>query len=128
MVTTEQLSEWGIRFVIAIRWSIDSEKVKPLDWPARIVAALEAGAASSDHFSGMISTVARKLQASPLQARTASELRVIEAEIAELTAFEDFRRHVEREAAYLEAWAREQRKTERNAAEELRKHEQEQGK
>jgi len=53
---------------------------------------------------------------------------VIEAEIAELTAFEDFRRHVEREAAYLEAWAREQRKTERNAAEELRKHEQEQGK
>ena len=43
MATTEQLSEWGIRFVIAIRWSIDGEKVKPLDWPARIVAALEAG-------------------------------------------------------------------------------------
>ncbi len=123
MATTEQLSEWGIRFVIAIRWSIDGEKVKPLDWPARIVAALEAGAASSDHFSGMISTVARKLQAAPLQARTASELRVLEAEIAELAAFEEFRRHVEREAAYLEAWAREQRKTERNAEDELRKSE-----
>jgi hypothetical protein len=71
----------------------------------------------------MISTVARKLQAAPLQARTASELRVLEAEIAELAAFEEFRRHVEREAAYLEAWAREQRKTERNAEDELRKSE-----
>ena len=120
--TIDDLNSWGIRFVIAIRWSIDSEKIKPMDWPARIVAALETGAVS-DHFSGMISSVARKLQAAPLQARTASELRVLEAEIVEADAYDDFRRHVEREASYLEAWAREQRKTERDAAEVLRKEE-----
>ena len=64
--TIDDLNSWGIRFVIAIRWSIDSEKIKPMDWPARIVAALETGAVS-DHFSGMISSVARKLQAAPVE-------------------------------------------------------------
>lgn len=106
--------------MIAIRASIDGEKIRPMDWPSRIVAALETGAVS-DHFSGMVSSVARKLQAIPLQARTASELRVVEAEIEAAAGYDDFRRHVEREASYLEAWAREQRKTERDAAEVLRK-------
>lgn len=117
--TIDQLNEWGVRFVIAMRSSIDSDKIKPLDWPARIVAALETGAVS-DHYSGMVSSVARKLQATPLQARTASELRVLEDEIREANGFEDLRRHIEREAAYLEAWAREQRKTERAAEDLLR--------
>lgn len=118
--TIDELNNWGVRFVLAIRHSISFDKIKPIDWPSRIVAALETGAVS-DHFSGMISSVARKLQASPLHGRTASELRALEAEIATTGAYEDFRRHVEREASYLEAMAREDAKAIRDAAGVLHK-------
>lgn len=115
----EQLTSWGVRYVIAMRWSMDTATIKPMDWPSRIVAALGA-AVTKGHFSAMTAETARKLNVATLTARTVEDLRAIEHEIVEARAFRDFRAHVRSEATVLEAFARAERKAERAADDVLR--------
>lgn len=113
----EQLTSWGVRYVIALRRSMGQGPIRPLDWPARIVAALQA-AVTKPHFSAMTSEAARKLQIETLHSESVDDLGLIEHEIVGARAFREFRAHVRSEAMMLEAYARAQRKAER-AAEEV---------
>jgi|JI10StandDraft_1071094.scaffolds.fasta_scaffold102515_3 hypothetical protein len=108
----EILTAWGKRFVMALRRSIT--EIQPIDWPDRIIAALQT-ASSRDHFSAMASVAARKLQIPKFHTESAEELFALETEIRAAAAFDDFRRHIEREAEFVEAMARTEAKAIREA-------------
>lgn len=108
----ETLTAWGIRFTLAMRRSIT--EIPPIDWPARIVAALQT-ASSRDHFSAMASEAAKKLQVETFRTESAVDLFALETEIRAASAFDDFRRHIEREAPFVEAMARMEAKALREA-------------
>lgn len=116
--SVDQMNQWGIRLVLALRSSMSNGPIKPLDWPSRIVAALETASVSS-HFSAMTSTLARKLQTGPLQSRTVDVLRALEHELIEAGGFGAFRHHLRAEAVYIEAWARSEAKAMRDSEEVL---------
>ena len=119
--TPEHLTEWAIRLTLAVMGSATTERISPIDWWPRAKSALETAAQSSDHFSGMASTMGRKLQIDAYQERSAAELVALATEIG--PDFDAFARHCTAEALVIVAFASQQRKAERNAAELLRKHE-----
>lgn len=108
----ETLTAWGKRFVMALRRSIT--EIQPVDWPDRIIAALQTSS-SREHFSAMASAAARKLQIPKFHTESTEELFALDTEIRAASAFDDFRRHIEREAEFVEAMARMEAKALREA-------------
>lgn len=109
--TTEQLTSWAVRLTLAAMSSASTDNISPINWWTRAKSALETAAQSSDHFSGMVATMGRKLQIDAYQDRSAAEVVALATEIG--AHFDAFARHCAAEALVVVAFASQQRKDER---------------
>lgn len=112
-LTMDDMNTLGARLVLAMMRSVDPDVIKPLDWWGRARTALETAAQSSDHYSGMISAMGKKLQIDVLREESGAEVLLIGHEVA--AQFDDFRRHLDTEALFVVAIAQAQRKAEKAA-------------
>jgi hypothetical protein len=109
----------GVALVRAMMRSASSDKIRPIEWWSRARTALETGAQSSDHFSGMVASMGRKLQIDVTTATTAEDLAFLAEDVAD--DFEAFRRFCAEEALYIVAIAQTENKARKNAAEVARR-------
>lgn len=94
---------WAVDLVLAVMKSADPETIGPFRWWSRAKTALYVGAASSETFREMISTMGRKLEIDCFTEKSASAIGEIKRSIG--ADFEPFRRMCERDALYIVAEA-----------------------
>jgi hypothetical protein len=107
----EQHLNNAVKLVRTMMASASSDRIRRVDWWARAKSALETAAMSSDNFSSMISSMARKLQIDVTSTQTGEE--VADLALAVENDFESFRRFCEREAVYVVAIAQAEAKARR---------------
>lgn len=112
-LSIDDMNTLGARLVLAMLRSVDTDLISPLDWWGRARTALETAAQSSDHYSGMISAMGKKLQIAVLREESGAELLLIGHDVA--GQFDDFRRHLDTESLFVVVVAQNQRKAERAA-------------
>lgn len=112
-LTIDDMNTIGARLVLAMLQSASTDVISPMDWWPRARTALETAAQSSDHYSGMISIMGKKLQIEVLRDQSVAEILLIDHEVR--GQFDEFRRHLDAEALFVIAMAQAQRKAERAA-------------
>lgn len=93
---------------------MDSKRVSPKVWWARLRTALERAARSARDWGHMAAVMCRQCQVDVLTARSAEAVAGL-AHLSDAKAFETFRRACEREALYFVALAQAQRQSEKEA-------------
>lgn len=122
--TTEPkiLQALAVDLVLAMADGIDYATIDPIKKWERTKSALASAAQSSNSFSEMVSTMAKKLQIEILPTwREGPSSRVVALAESVDPIFEEFRTYVDKNATFVFAIAQHQHKTVKNAREVARR-------
>ncbi|MGW8180750.1 MAG: hypothetical protein ACWGQW_18615 [bacterium] len=118
MESNQPLNDAASALVLAVMASASTDDIRPTDWWVRARSALYSAAAMADSFSDMVSVMGRKLSIDGYKLKSSQTISKIAAEI---TDWEGFRRHCERDALYIVAEAQVLRQLQREREEAEKK-------